>query len=166
MKIIYFNLKNIESRQDIRKQYLKLAKNYHPDVNKTPEAEAIMKQVNAEFEFLEAHWTQYVNKNKFEQTKQEKFINLDKFRQALNPIIALQGLNIEICGSWIWCTGMTYPYADIFRKAGYFWSKPKKAWYYNGQAVKMHCKGHYTLGQIRDIHGSFKVETEERKLIK
>ena len=161
MDFIYFKIRDIKSREDIRKQYLKLAKTWHPDCGGNNEA---MKQINAEFDFLDNNFSKYIN---FETDFKEKsFINIERFKNALNPIIALQGLNIEICGSWIWCTGMTYPYADTFRKAGYFWSKPKKAWYYNGQAVKMRCKGHYTLGQIRDMHGSYKVETEERKLIK
>lgn len=161
MDIKFFNLKSIASRSDIRKQFLKLAKTYHPDCGGSNED---MKQVNKEFDFLDKNWAQFVNDVNNEDNN-KPFINLEKFQKALNPIIALKGINIEICGSWIWVTGMTYPHADIFRKAGYLWSKTKKAWFYNGQDKKHVFRKPMSLGNIRQLHGSVKVDLEDRKMI-
>jgi len=158
--ISYFNVEAIKTREDIRKQFLKLAKTYHPDCGGNNED---MKRVLEELHYLEKNFTSFVNNQGVE--KEKPFINLEKFTTALNPIIALQGISIEICGSWIWVTGMTYPYADIFRKAGYFWSKGKKAWFYNGQAKKNVFRKPMTLSDIRVLHGSVKVDSEERKMI-
>lgn len=38
--------------QDIKKSYLKLAKKYHPDRNKSPNAEETIKKINQAFEVL------------------------------------------------------------------------------------------------------------------
>lgn len=38
--------------QDIKKSYRKLAKKYHPDRNKSPNAEEIIKKINQAFEVL------------------------------------------------------------------------------------------------------------------
>ena len=169
MNITYFNLEAIKSRSDIRTQYLKLAKKYHPDVCKTlapDEANRIMKLINAELEYLDNNYTKFINQdNKEASFKEKSFINLDKFKKALDPVIALQGVNIEICGSWVWVSGYTLPYQKIFNQAGYFWSRSKKAWFYNGQVTKCGFKGHYTMGQIRDMHGSVKVENKEVKYL-
>ena len=40
------------SIEDIKTVYKKLAKEFHPDVNKTPEAEAKMKVINEAFDIL------------------------------------------------------------------------------------------------------------------
>ena len=40
------------SAEDIKTTYKKLAKEYHPDINKAPEAEAKMKAINEAFDIL------------------------------------------------------------------------------------------------------------------
>ena len=39
-------------KSEIKKAYRKLAKQYHPDINKTPEAEEKFKEINAAYEVL------------------------------------------------------------------------------------------------------------------
>ena len=53
-KSLYSVLEISESASDseIKKAYRKLAKKYHPDVNKTPEAEEKFKEINAAYEVL------------------------------------------------------------------------------------------------------------------
>lgn len=45
-------IKDNASADEIKKAYRKLAKKYHPDVNKTPEAEEKFKEINAAYEVL------------------------------------------------------------------------------------------------------------------
>jgi len=40
------------SADEIKKAYRKLARKYHPDINKTPEAEEKFKEINAAYEIL------------------------------------------------------------------------------------------------------------------
>ncbi|MBQ1691432.1 MAG: DnaJ domain-containing protein, partial [Erysipelotrichaceae bacterium] len=40
------------SEDEIKKAYRKLAKQYHPDVNKAPDAEAKFKEINEAYEVL------------------------------------------------------------------------------------------------------------------
>ena len=44
-------LKNV-SNEVIKTTYKKLAKKYHPDINKTPDADAKMKEINEAFDIL------------------------------------------------------------------------------------------------------------------
>lgn len=54
MKELYktLGISDNASESEIKKAYRKLAKKYHPDVNKTPEAEAKFKEINAAYEVL------------------------------------------------------------------------------------------------------------------
>lgn len=46
------NVSENASADEIKKAYRKLARQYHPDINKTPEAEAKFKEINAAYEIL------------------------------------------------------------------------------------------------------------------
>ena len=50
MKINHFL--NITTAEELKSAYRNLAKQYHPDINQSPEATEIMKVINAEYEFL------------------------------------------------------------------------------------------------------------------
>ena len=50
MKINHFQ--NINTLEELKSAYRKLAKQYHPDINKAPEALQIMKEINTEYEYL------------------------------------------------------------------------------------------------------------------
>ena len=47
-----FGLKGSESYSDFNKNYRRLARKYHPDVNKSPEAMEKMKRINEAYEYL------------------------------------------------------------------------------------------------------------------
>lgn len=165
-KINYFNLEGIKSEQDLKNQFKKLALKYHPDINKNPGANEVMKQVNAEFEYLAKNLKNFINMSDAINKKyQYNSVNLEKFKTVINKIVTLQGLKIEIVGSWIWLTGTTLSYRSILKEAGFFWSCNKKAWYWNGSESNRGYKGRYSLNQIRAKYGSELVETKEVKLL-
>lgn len=64
------------SADEIKSAYRKLAKKYHPDLNKTPEAQAKFKEINEAYEVL---------------GDQQKKANYDKFGSAEGP----QGMNFD-----------------------------------------------------------------------
>jgi hypothetical protein len=80
----------------------------------------------------------------------------DGFREVIDQIIGLAGIEIEICGTWLWITGNTKPARDILKAAGFKWSGKKLAWYWHSGEYRRRGR-QYTLEEIRDRHGSQKI---------
>jgi hypothetical protein len=63
------------NRDDIRKAYRRLAKQYHPDVNKSPDAHEKFCEITEAYEFLMNHWPlhvdEYANRTGYEQKYNE-----------------------------------------------------------------------------------------------
>ena len=91
----------------------------------------------------------------------------EELNDALNKIIHLSGLIIEICGAWVWVTGDTKPHSKELGKngAGFFWAKKKKAWYFRPSDWKSASRGNWSLDDIRNGHGSQSVKGFQRKAI-
>ena len=101
--------KNLE---ELRKEYKKLVKANHPDNGGSAEE---IKIINIEYEqamknLKNADTTE--NEWKYDPEKDELF------RDALNKIINLDAVIIEIIGCWIWVTGNTYGAKDALKAAG------------------------------------------------
>ena len=82
-----------------------------------------------------------------------------EFAEVINTVIHMDGIIIEIIGSWVWLEGNTYPYREQIKAAGFFFSKNKRAWYHNGDKEKSRKKGHYSMEQIKEKFGCETVET-------
>ena len=37
---------------------------------------------------------------------------------SLNAMVGLDGLDIEVCGAWVWVSGETYKHKAVFKEAG------------------------------------------------
>lgn len=77
-----------------------------------------------------------------------------EFVDRLNSIITIIGLNIEICGSWIWVTGNTKEAKDKLKECGFVWACKKLAWYWRKPEDKKKTRGTLSLDQIRERYGS------------
>lgn len=108
--------KNLETMEEVKKQYRKLAMKFHPDRGGNEE---IFKEINNEYE--EA--IEYAKQNELNKTKtkkEEDFIknqyrNSSNFRSTINKLIQLVNINIEICGTWLYITGNTYPVKEYLK---------------------------------------------------
>lgn len=163
MQIKFFSIKDnmTASASDIKSQYKELIKKHHPDIIGV-KGEADMKQINLEFEYIMQNG---LNKAQNEKEKQA-WQNFREYAEILEKIIFLDGIKIEVIGSWLWVSGNTYQYHEIIKKAGFKYSGNKKAWYwYGGMDVKRYFKGHYTMQQLRNRHNVIELETEKRQAI-
>jgi len=132
----------------VKKAYKKMSLKFHPDRNGSIE---MMQAVNDAYETLkdfngnvEAGASGYS----------------DAFNDALNKVIDLPDIEIEICGSWIWVTGDTWQHREILGKdgAGFNWNRKKKAWSFRPSDWKSLSRGNWSLDRIRNEHGSEKVQ--------
>lgn len=141
---------NVTTLDELKKQYRRLAMKYHPDCGGSDE---IMKQINAEHDELFAALKAQHNKtaDEYHQTTE----TAEEFREIIIALLKLDGLDIELCGSWLWIGGNTREHKDELKSLGCRWSNNKKLWYWRHeeQGRKWH-KGNRTMSEIRTKYGS------------
>lgn len=145
----WFN--NPQTLEELKKQYKKLALANHPDRGGNTQN---MQDINNEYDKL---FEQLKNKHTAangETYTKETAETINEFKDIINKIINLDGVNIEVCGSWIWLTGNTYSYRELLKGLKFRFSNNKKAWYYHNEEYRKHGKKSYTLDEIRDLYGS------------
>lgn len=159
--------KNIETLEQLRKAYRDLLKKFHPD---NGGSEEIMKAINVEYEQLfkvlknrhEYKSAGSENKSSYDNMKYD-FADDEKLREVLRKIINFEGISIEICGSFIWVSGNTYPYKKAFKESGFLWASQKKMWYWRPETYVKKSRKALSMEDIRSYFGSTEVKTENRK---
>lgn len=127
--IRYFN--NINTLDELRKQYRDLLKLYHPD-NANGSTEATQ-QINAEYDQLfkilknrhEAH-SDNDNQNSNNNNMKYDFTEDHILREMLQKIIHMHDVTIELVGAWLWISGNTYQYKNELKSLGFKWASQKK----------------------------------------
>ncbi|MGL5381745.1 DnaJ domain-containing protein [Clostridium sp.] len=147
-------LKNINTLEELKKEYRKLVIKYHPD--NADGDEEIIKTINNEYDILFNEL-----KNKHNKYKTQEMA--DDFKDIINKIVRCEGISIEIIGNWVWVTGNTKEYKDILKEAGFFWASKKAAWYWRADKYKSSGRGKQTLDEIREKYGSDKVKTQKNR---
>ncbi len=161
--------KNINTLEELRKQYKELLKKYHPD-NANGSTEATQ-EINAEYDKLfkalkDRHESKATDKDGNAKTDYNNmkydFTEDQKLREVLQQIITFEGINIEICGCWIWAFN-SYEYRKELKELGFKYAGQKKAWYWHSDVFRK--KSHKTLSMedIRNYYGSTEVETDATK---
>ena len=137
------------NEDEIKAQYKKLAKAHHPDLGGCV---TIMAAINAQYETVLTGAYQRAGKSISEID--ELIANDSVLREKLNAIIMHEGINVEICGRWIWVTGDTRPVKDLIKAAGFRWAKNKACWFWRSESDKSFNRKAMDLGEIRAKHGS------------
>nr|WP_321525158.1 DnaJ domain-containing protein [uncultured Cohaesibacter sp.] len=133
------------TKEEITKAYKTAAKKYHPDIN--PAGAEMMKLVNAAYDVLkEAQST--------ETTEEAQADYGEALNTALNAVVNLEGLEIEICGAWIWVSGNTFPHKAALKSAGFRWASKKKMWNFRPSNWKSKSRGTASMDDIREKYGS------------
>ena len=143
------------TKEDVKKAYRSASKKYHPDCN--PSGAEMMKLINEANEALkDAQYPIVVNES-------DAYDYGSEINEALNAIIHLGGLIIEVCGSWAWVSGETKTYKDTLKAQGFKFSGSKKMWYFRPQSQKklwFH-KGNLSIDEIRCKYGSQKMKNRQ-----
>ena len=153
----WFN--NPSTSEELKQQYKKLALKHHPDLggNTTD-----MQEINNEYDLLFARLknTHATAEGKTYTASTETTETPDEFKNIINALINLEGINIELCGSWLWITGNTREHKEVLKSLHFRWSKSKLAWYYHTADYKKSSNKTYSLDEIRDLYGSETIKSE------
>ncbi|WP_133471323.1 J domain-containing protein [Paraglaciecola marina] len=146
------------TKQDIKKAYRAAALKYHPDKN--PAGAEMMKIINAAFDVLKEFSGEIPTEDRQSETTQNYS---EALSAALNIIIDLEGLALEICGAWLWVSGETFKHKTLLKEAGFKFASKKKSWYFRPENWKSASRGSYSMDEIRDTYGSAKPVKPSRR---
>lgn len=135
--------KDISTLEDLRRQYKELLKKYHPD--------------NANGST--AHTGSSYNANMYD------WENDKALREVLQKIINFDGIEITICGQWLWISGNTYSYKKELKEIGFKWASNKRQWYFHTDGYRKRSRKSLSMDDIRNYYGSTKVQTDSRVLL-
>ena len=167
MKFQYFKADHMTTIEEAKKQYYKLCMQYHPDrPNGNLEA---MQAINAEWDYLRKHnynihqgrdggvYTDWAQEVPDDVT--------DMFAEIISKLVTMVGLEIEICGSWLWVGGNTREHREALKGLGMRWASKKRMWYKAPRDWKRKTRHTLEMGEIRAKYGSTSVPTSARKMI-
>lgn len=128
-----------EAKKALRKEYKMKAAEAHPDHGGSAEE---MAKLNEEYK------------------QKEALLGLDaELRAAVEKLLPLNGINIEICGTWVWVSGDTKANKDTIKAAGYRWAHKKQMWYYRKAEDARFRRGKSKeMGYIREKYGSDEIK--------
>jgi len=150
---------NCKTLEELKAEYRRLAMKHHPDRGGDAET---MKAINAEHDALFEILKKQHNATHDEQHQTTE--TAEEFRSVLEKLLKLDGLKVELCGSWLWISGETYRHKAELKMAGCRWSNGKKCWYWRHEEDgRGWYRGKSTMNQIRMKYGSqvFTAQGEE-----
>lgn len=140
---------HISEIADLKTEYRRLAMENHPDRGGDT---VIMQAINAEYETAVKRILAGEGKSSAEIDEQVEIEA--EFRERLQTILHLEGIDIEVCGRWIWITGNTYVHRAALKEAGFWWASKKLAWYWRPADACASSRGDFSLDEIRQKYGS------------
>lgn len=142
-------LNHCKTLEELKKEYRRLTKKLHPDCGGTDEE---MKALNAEFEKFFA-----ILKDKHNATADEAHKTTETaadFMHVVEALLNLDGITVEICGSWLWISGNTYRHKTALKEAGCKWASAKKLWYWRSEDKAATSHKSVSMERIREKYGS------------
>lgn len=153
----YFS--NCTTLDALKHEYRRLCKIYHPDLGgDTATMAAINQEYDEAFRRLQSGRTTTAETHEAEEAP-------ETFRAVISRLVILAGINIEICGSWVWVTGNTYPNREALKAAGLRYSKGKAAWYWKPEGSHSKARRNYSMDEIRQLHGSERIKTRSAAVL-
>ena len=141
---------NINTLDELKAAYRRLSMKHHPDRGGDT---ATMQEINAEHDELFERLKKQHNAtaDEYHQTTETP----EEFREIIELLLRLEGLTVELCGSWLWIGGDTRQHKETLKAAGCRWSNNKKLWYWHhAEEGRKWRRGKATMSDIRTKYGS------------
>lgn len=162
----YFN--NVSDLSELRKQYKELLKKHHPDNGGNV---ADMQEINAEYDSLfkelkDKHDNKAADSNQTSyDANMYDWENDKELREVLEKIINFDGIEILICGQWIWVSGNTFQHKKELKEIGFKWASQKKMWHWHSEMFRKKSRKSLSMDDIKSYYGSTEIKPTQRKLL-
>jgi len=153
-----------ENSEQLKRNYITLVRKLHPDKGGSVEACQILNKV---FDKLQHHpkfsgrYEQdkkaYKDENREAPEKENYFVG-KKTMDVISTLCVLDGLNLEICGTWLWISGATFNYKQVLKELGCKWAHSKKMWCFHESEWTRKNRHTLDMDEIRELHGSEKIK--------
>lgn len=151
--------KNVKTAEELRRQFVKLAKELHPDNGGDAEAfKAMMAEYNELYKECGSTFTTSEGKT----YQKEETTTAEQFAEIVRNIIHWTDCKIEVCGSWLWVSGGTYNHREDLKKMHFGFSKNKKAWYFHEGSYHKKGRRSLSMDEIRQKFGTAPIDPEGR----
>ena len=149
---------NCKTQEDIKKAYRQECLRLHPDNGGDEE---MFKKMQQDFAVMfERVKNIHTNKDGEYYEKSGEYATSEtaqEFMDVIDQLMGLEGIEIEICGSWLWVSGNTKLVKDVLKEIGFKYSSNKQMWYYQRDGRRRYHKKAWTIEQIRGVYGSQRV---------
>lgn len=141
---------NCKTLEELKAAYKKLALKNHPDCGGD---ESVMKEINKEYDIVFPKLKNiHVNKDG-EQYEKENTETVEEFKDIITALMKMQGVHIEIIGSFVWVTGDTKPHKEALKELGFKWHSKKLCWYKSPEGYRRSGKKQYSMDEIKEMYG-------------
>lgn len=145
----FFN--DCKTTDEAKKSFYKLALELHPDKGgDTKQFQELLRQ----FENFRPHTDKFEGESDNWKDLSPVYTNI------IEQLIKLDGITVEIVGSYIWIGGNTWAHKaaikaiDCGDQMQARWARKKKMWYFKPANYKPRVRKEYGMDEIRDIYGS------------
>ena len=148
MKTAYFA--SVRTLDELKREYRRLAMLHHPDRGGDT---ATMQAINAAYaDALDRLQRQH---NASADADHQRTEAPEEYIRIIGLLLRLDGLDIELCGAWLWIGGETRRHKDALKAAGCRWASKKHLWYWHpSDMAPSRNRSEYTIDRIRQKYGS------------
>jgi curved DNA-binding protein CbpA len=159
MKTYFYQNQTIE---ELRAAFRKYCVKLHPDKGGAHEEFCAMK---AQYEKIVKNCAagEAGRANSENRSARYKWETEKELAEMIEKMLKIYGVEIEICGSWLWIGGNTYPVHEQLKALGAKFSGAKKLWYWSATMGEGKMRGRYSMGKIRTKYGSVVLENNAEK---
>ena len=80
------------------------------------------------------------------------------FEHIIEQLLKMQGVGIEVCGTFLWLDGDTYAHRKEIKELGFRWASKKRRWFLAPEGWRKRGRRELTMTEIRTNYGSQRVE--------
>lgn len=146
---------NCTTLDELKRAYKAAAMKHHPDRGGDT---ATMQQINNEYEKRFEELKHQQNKAAAEDTTGKTRATAESagdFIRIVSELLKLDGLEVELCGRWLWIGGDTMKHREKLKAIGCKWSSTKKMWSWHfAEDGDTWSRGRRSMAQIRQKYGS------------
>lgn len=159
---------------ELKQLYRAFAIQFHPDHGGDEET---MKAINIEFsklfEILKVKHNEKAEADRKAGNYKGAYTTTEtpeEFIDIVAKLSKIQGIIIELCGSWLWISGNTKDNKEELKSAGCKWAQGKQQWYWRHEEDGFGRKGvhhkEWSIDEIRSTYGSQVVSQDDNQVVK